>query len=166
MSTQHRCVIIFHGTKSHNGGLVTNPSDFVSGEEGSIDVEVERRRLRRWFWSLGVLALIGVVGLVRYDYPIVQTASGKKYELTTVAHYLGTGGAWTEVDYLTQSGSVDGKLSEIRDLLPVASQFANEQGDSLIHIGSVERRFQFGLIHFDRRTIVQFYRVGNRWQML
>src|SRR4051812_45165021 len=101
---------------------MTNSSDFVTGEIPSIDVEAERRRLRRWFWALGVLAVIGLASLVRWNYPIVQTSSGMKFQVTQAGHYLGTDGSWTQFDYITHTASEDGRIAEMRELLPIAAE--------------------------------------------
>jgi hypothetical protein len=127
-------------------------------------IEGERRRLRRWFWGLGVLTALGIFGLLRYDYPTLTTASGRTYEVN-FTRYRGTDGRWTQLKYFTHSRSIDGKLSEVKELFPYAAGAANSSNDSVIRIISTRRRFGFGLFVLDQNTIFQFERVGDQWRM-
>jgi hypothetical protein len=121
--------------------------------------------LRRWFWALGIIAVIGIFGLLRYNYPIVTTPAGASYQVPFQGAYRGTDGRWTEFDYLTHSKSTDETFAEVRELLPFVAELAVSQSDSVIRIVAIDRRYQFGLFTLDRRMIMQFNRVGNKWRM-
>ena len=95
-----------------------------------------------------------------------SNSRGNLYKVTFQGRYRGTDGAWTEFDYLTHANSIDQTLAEVKELFPLAAELAGKQRDSLIRIVAINRRFEFGLFHLDRRTILQFYRVGDTWRML
>ena len=130
----------------------------------SSDDEAERRRMRRWFWALGILAGFAFLGSLRYHYPVVHTAAGTDYQVTFRGRQRGAHGAWTELDYLTQSNSIDKTLAEIQEVFPLAEQLAKQQGDSIIKVKAIDRLIEFGLFHVDRFTMVQFYRRGDGWR--
>lgn len=150
--------------------MVDPPSEPLAMQDSAIHAqnsdEAERRKLRRWFWALGLIAGLGLFGLLRYNYPVLRTPSGRTYEVTFAGRYHGTDGTWAELRYLSPSKSIDTTLTEVREVLPYAIDLAGRQGDSLVRIIAISRRFRFGLFTLDRSTILQFHLVGNEWRML
>ncbi len=141
-----------------------------SGAEGSTIAqtsadEAERRRLRRWFWGLGILAAIGLFGLLRYNYPTLTTPAGTKYVVTFQGRHVGTDGKWTELDYLTHTRSLDSTFAEVQEILPFVADLAVQQGDSEVHIVALDRRFSYGIFTLDRRVFMRFHAVGTEWRM-
>ena len=158
------------GSHCWEGELIVPASEPLDAGDGVADpeaesVEAERRKLRRWFWSLGIIAALAFFGLLRYNYPTLTTASGRTYE-AGFSRYRGTDGSWTQLQYFTHASSIDSVLSEVKELAPYAIDAANHNNDSTIHIVAIRRRFRFGLFTLDKSTIFQLVRTGSGWRLL
>ena len=139
------------------------PSQAVVSRAAVVDVETERRRIRRWLYLTGVVLLIGFFGLLRYDYPTVRAADGTSYEIVAQGRQVGAGGTMTVFRFLSHSDSATAQAREVADLLPVAQTLADRQGDSLLVLGAVHRQFRYGLFTVDATQLRRYRRTKGAW---
>ena len=141
-----------------------NPAPHVDPAADQVSAEAERRRLRRWFWALGVLALVGFFGLLKFNYPVAEAANGRTYKIISQGRYVGSDGSRTELRYFTELESMDRIPEEAQTLLPLISGVAEQFGDRTIRISAVRHLLRYGLFSVDKSVHVDFTKEGNEWR--
>jgi hypothetical protein len=125
--------------------------------------DAERRRIRRWLYTLGAVLAVAVFGRLRYENPTVTTRSGATYEIAAIGRRTMHGSPTAIFKYVTRATDSAAVSREMREILPYAQAQAQWQGDTLLVISAAHRKFRYGLFVVDTERQLWFRRVKGRW---
>ena len=123
----------------------------------------ERKRVLRWTIILSGVVLLGLSGLLKWNYPTLRTPDGRQYEIMAQGRMKTPRDMVTVVHFLTPASKPESVGADLRRVLPFGERLAEANGDSVLILRASRYLWRYGLLSMKHTYHTRFSRRGDHW---